>query len=128
MLKVIMSVISFVSLCLLFFLLNSTTPATAGPFGILLIFMLAYMLSLGVITFFLYGMFRLFSHLSVAFVAKSPLEKLTFKKSFYFSTVIAAAPIMLIGLRSVGGVGIYDYLLVFLFVVIGCLYVSKRII
>ena len=40
------------SLCLLILLLMTTTPATAGPLGLLVIFISAYLFSLGVISFF----------------------------------------------------------------------------
>lgn len=127
MFKIIISILTFVSLCLLLLLLNTTTPATAGPFGILVIFAFAYIFSFGLVAFFLYGMMRLLSHLSIVFVARRPIEVMRFNDICLFSSIIAAAPIMLIGLRSVGDVGVYEYLLVLLFVIIGCLYISKRI-
>jgi len=41
--------------------------------------------------------------------------------------VLAAAPIMLIGLQSVGSIGLYEFILVLLFTVIGlCLYHEKN--
>ena len=55
------------------------------------------------------------------------MQPLSFRRSYYFSTVLAAAPVMLIGLQSVGSVGIYEFILVMLFVVIGCVYIAKRI-
>jgi hypothetical protein len=128
MLKVIIPIITAVSLCLLLILLNITTPATAGPFGILAIFVFVYLLSFGLMTFFLYGMSRIIAHISAAFVVRRPLQGMTLRRSYFFSSVIAAAPVMLIALKSVGVIGIYEYLLVIFFVVIGCLYVSKRII
>lgn len=54
-------------------------------------------------------------------------QPLTYKRAYYFSTVIAAAPVMLIGLQSVGSIGIYEILLVALFTVVGCIYISKRL-
>ena len=127
MLKIIISIITVASFCGLVFLLITTTPVTAGPFGILAIFVLAYLVLIGLVAFFLYGMSRIIAHLSVAFISKKPFIALDFKQSYYYSTVIAAAPIMLIGLQSVGSVGIYEYILMLFFIVIGCLYVSKRI-
>jgi len=116
-----------VSICLLVILLNTTTPVIAGPFGILAIFIFAYLSMIGLTTIFIYGMSRIISHLSIVFISRKPFESLDFKQSYYYSTVIAAAPIMLIGLQSVGAVGFKEYLLMFIFVIIGCLYVSKRI-
>ena len=127
MLKIIISITTVISLCLLIVLLNITTPATAGPFGILSIFFFAYLLSLGVVTHILYWSSRIIARLSIIFMARRPFEALSFKYSYYYSTIIAAVPILLIGLQSVGAVGIYGVLLVTIFAVIGCLYVSKRI-
>jgi len=126
MLKRIILITTIVSLCLLVFLLNITTPATAGPFGILAIFIFAYLSSLGVVTYFLCSMSRVIAHLSVVFMVSRPIEALTLKRSYYYSTIVAAAPILLVGLQSVGAGGVYEFLLVSIFVVVGCLYVSKR--
>src|SRR5680860_120108 len=122
MFKKIILLITTVSLCLLIVLLNVTTPATAGPFGILIIFIFAYFSSIGLMTNFLYWISRLITHLSTGIVTRKPFEPLTLRRSYYYSTVIAAAPIMLIGLQSVGTVGFYEFLLVFIFIIIGCLY------
>ncbi len=115
------------SLCLLAALLNTTTPATAGPFGILAIFIFAYLVSLGVVTYLLYGVTRIVAHLASAFTVKKPLGAMPFRRAYYYSTVLAAAPILLIGLQSVGAIGVYEFILVLLFIVIGCVYVTKRI-
>jgi hypothetical protein len=127
MLKIIISIITILSFCILVILLNTTTPVIAGPFGILAIFIFAYLTLIGFTTFFLYGMSRIIAHLSTVFISRKPFEALNFKRSYYYSTIVAAAPIMLIGLQSVGDVGFYEYLLMIIFIVLGCLYVSKRI-
>ena len=49
-----------------------------------------------------------------------------FRRAYYFSTVLAAGPVMLIGLQSVQSIGIYEFLLVVIFEVVACVYVSKR--
>jgi hypothetical protein len=127
MLQRIIAIITVASLCLLILMLVLTTPASAGPFGLLVIFISAYLTTLGLISFFLYGASRLVAYASAGFTVKKPMQPLSFRRSYYFSTVIAAAPVMLIGLQSVGSVGIYEFMLVVLFVVIGCLYITKRI-
>ena len=127
MLKIIISIITILSFCILVILLNITTPVIAGPFGILAIFIFAYLTLIGATTFFIYGMSRIIAHLSTVFISRKPFEALNFKRAYYYSTIIAAAPIMLIGLQSVGDVGFYEYLLMLIFIVLGCLYISKRI-
>lgn len=127
MLQRVIATITIASLCLLGLMLVFTTPATAGPFGLLVIFISAYLTSLGLISFFLYGGSRILVYASAGFTMKKPLQPLSFRRAYYYSTVLAAGPVMLIGLQSVGSVGIYELILVILFEVIGCLYVTKRI-
>lgn len=127
MLERIVGVITLVSLCLLIILLNLTAPTTVGPFGILAVFIFAYLSSLGVMTYFLYGISLVIAHLSSAFTVKRPLQSIPFRTAYYYSTVVALAPIMLVGLRSVGSVGIYEVALVIIFTAVGCLYITKRI-
>ena len=127
MLQRTIAIISGLSLCLLIILLTTTTPATAGPFGVLVIFISAYLAFLGLISFFLYGGWRIGSRLARNFGVKKPIEPLSFRRAYYFSTIIAAAPVMLLGLQSVGSVSFYELILVVLFIVIGCVYVSRRI-
>ncbi len=127
MLKIIISITTLVSLCFLVMLLNTTTPANAGPFGILAIFIFAYVMLIGIISYIVYYASRIISRLSIIFRARRPYEVLSFKHSYYYSSVIAALPILLIGLQSVGAIGIYELFLVIFFAVIGILYVSKRV-
>jgi len=127
MLKIIISVTTLLSMAFLAISLNVTTPVTAGPFGILVIFIFAYLSSLGVVTYFIYFVNRVIARVSIMLVTQKPYPSLTFKRSYYFSTIIAAAPIMMIGLQSVGATGLYESMLVLIFVLIGCLYISKRV-
>lgn len=126
MLQRSLALITIASLCLLGTMLMTTTPASAGPFGLLVIFMSAYLALVGLISFFLYGVRRVMGYASAGFTVRRPLRPLPFRRAYYFSTVLAAAPVLLISLQSVGGVGLYELILVTLFVVIGCVYVSKR--
>ncbi len=127
MLQRIVAITTITSLCLLILLVNVTVPTTIGPFGILAVFIFGYLSSLGVMTYFLYSFSRLVAHLGTAFTVKQPLRPMPFRHAYYYSTIIAAAPVMLIGLQSVGGIAIYEVILVVLFVVIGCVYITKRI-
>lgn len=125
MLERIIPAMTVTSLCLLIVMLNIITPASAGPFGVLVIFVSAYLSLLGILTYFLVGASRVITYLSVVFMTRKPFRRLTLKRSYYFSTIIAVSPVMLIGLQSVGAVSIYSFLLLIVFVVIGCLYISK---
>ena len=127
MLEKIVSITTVTSLCLLAVLLNITSPTTIGPFGILSVFILLYMSSLGVVAYFLYLSSRLIAHVSTAFTVKRPIAPMSFRIAYYYSTVLAAAPIMLIGLQSVGPISFYEVVLIVIFAVIGCVYITKRI-
>lgn len=127
MLKKIVAIMTIASLCLLLIFLNITAPTSVGPFGILAVFVFAYMSSLGVVTYLLYSVSGMISRLSAAFTVKKPLRAFSFRDAYYYSTILAIAPVMLVGLQSVNTIGIYEFGLVGLFEVIGCLYITKRI-
>jgi hypothetical protein len=127
MIITLITTVSIISFCLLLILLNVTTPLTAGPLGILAIFIFAYMSLVGCFAYLLRIVSLVVSRISALFIPRKPIEGLSFKRSYYYSTVVASGPIMLVGLLSVGNIGIYEVLLIAIFIIIGCLYVSKRI-
>jgi len=127
MLPRIVATVSVVSLAILLLLITFTTPATAGPLGLLVIFISAYVFLVGVMSFFLFGISRLVVSFSTSLMTSRPLYPLPFKRAYYYSTVLAMAPVMLIGLQSVGSVGLYEVVLVLAFEVIACVYISRRI-
>lgn len=126
MLPRLIATISLASLCVLSFMLTFTSPADAGPFGLLVIFISAYLAFVGVISFFLFGMNRFIVMVTAGMTLRKPVTHLTFKRAYYFSTVLAAAPVMLIGLQSVQSISVYEIILVIIFEVVACLYVSRR--
>lgn len=127
MLNIIISTTSVASFFLLILILNISNPVNAGPIGILFVFTLAYVSLSGFVALFLYAISRLLSHLSLFFISRVPYRALEMGRAYYYSTIIAAAPIMLIGMQSVGSVGFYEILLVIIFVLIGCLYITKKL-
>ena len=108
-------------------MLTFTSPADAGPFGLLVIFITAYLTFVGLISFFLFGINRLVVMVASGMTLRKPLSRMEFKRAYYFSTVLAAAPVMLIGLQSVQTIGFYEILLVVIFEVVACLYVNRRL-
>ncbi len=111
---------------LLVVILQTTTPATIGPLGILTVFILMYVSVLSALTFLLFSGSKLVAKASASLTVKRPVQALTLSKSYYFSSVLALAPVMLIGAQSVGDVGIYEVLLIVVFVLISCVYIAKR--
>lgn len=127
MLKILAVTSSVISLIILAILLNITTPVTAGPFGILMVFISAYILLVVITAYFLRLSSLLIVRISKVFMSRVPVQPVSIRVAYFYSTVLSAVPIMLIGLQSVGSVGIYETILLSLFVLVGCLYVSKRI-
>lgn len=126
MLAKILITSGLVSAGLLLFILTTTTPESAGAVGILGIFLFSYIFILSTFTFILWFL----SALSVKFAKRKPSSRsgtmLTLKKSYYYSSIISLGPVIIIGLQSVGGAGIYEIGLVSLFILLGCIYVARR--
>lgn len=127
MLGKILSIGSVIAAVALVFLLNQTTPNQAGPLGVLIIFLLMYIIALGGMTFAIHGISRVIAKLSSSVAVKRPLRIITLKQSYYYGSIVALAPVMLIGMQSVSGINVYDILLVGFFVIIGIVYISRRI-
>jgi len=127
MLPRIIATLSLASLCLLSAMLTFTTPASAGPFGLLVIFVTAYLTFIGLISFFLFGISHLITTVSTGMTVRKPITAMPFRRAYYFSTVLAAAPVMILALQSVRSIDVYELLLVIIFEVVACVYVSRRI-
>jgi len=115
MLKKIIIISSIVALVLLTILLNITNPASAGPFGILILFVSVYVIFVGLITGLICILSKIVSRLSFIFMSRRPIYTISIKNAYYYSTVISLAPVMLIGLNSVGAGSFYSTLLVIIF-------------
>lgn len=126
MLPRIIGVTTVVAAVALAVLLQVVSPSTAGPLGILGVFILIYLVALGLLSFFIYGLSRLVVVTAKQMVPRKPLGPLSFRQSYYYATVIATAPIITIGMMSVAQVGAYEVLLVMVLVGLGCFYVARR--
>lgn len=107
-------------------LINITSPSEVGPAGILVFFALVYIVFVGAIAFMLYLVNTLIIMVRYREKAEQNLHKMSFKKAYYFSTVLAFAPIILIAQQSVGRIGFFEIILVSVFEIMACIYVSKR--
>lgn len=121
MLGKVLALSTLLSVVLVSTILQSTSPSTIHPLGILVIFVLFYVLALGALTFFL----KIISTI-VAKVQKKPSETLSLQQSYYYASVLALAPVMIVGARSIGRSGGYDVILIILFELLACFYISKR--
>lgn len=107
--------------------ITTTSPSQAGAIGILGVFFLLYLLALSVLTFLLLGVSYAVVRFSDHVPLRSPPEKLSVRQAYYYASVIAILPVVAVSLQSVGGVGVYELLLMVVFVAVGCVYVSKRV-
>lgn len=124
MLRRSIATITVVAVVMLVVLFIATTPATAGPLGILALLVLLYLTALGVLTFLFHGISRFLVRISSK--RKRTINSLSFKHSYYYASVIALVPVMVIAMHSVGEVGIYETLLIGVFMVIAWVYVRNR--
>lgn len=124
--KRIIIAIALVSLAALSILLNFTDPSTADPVVILGVFISGYLFLVSLLTFVIVFSSKIVNRLSFAVIAKRPAPVLSLKKSYYYSTVLAVAPLILISLQSIGAIGIYEVILALLFIGLGLVYVAKK--
>ncbi len=118
--------VGVLSAIILSVILNSTTPATAGAFGILLVFIFTYLTTVSVLSFVVYGVSKGVSVVENKMMHKSQQSEMRLQRAYYFATILSLAPVIIMSLQSVGGVGIYELGLTLLFVALGCVYVTKR--
>lgn len=123
MLGKVLASLSLVAFVLLSAILQSTSPSTIHPIGILFVFILLYLLALGVLTFFIYGVSKFIVSM---FYRESSHTPLTLQQAYYYGSAIALAPVILVGMRSIGHTGFYEVALVVAFEIIACFYISKR--
>lgn len=126
MLKRIVATITIASIAMLIYLINTTTPTTIGPLGILFVFILIYLSVLGTVSYFIHGVLWVMNFATRESNSRVATKKISFRRAYYFASIIALAPVMLLGAQSIGRSSLYDIFLVLLFEVIALLYVSKR--
>lgn len=119
-------IIGLVSAGLLLVLLNITTPSGSGAGIILIVFLLGYVVTLVITTFTIWIINRTVLRIGAGIFRQRSGEKISVRKSYYYASVIALAPVILVSLQSVGGAGLYEVGLVLLFVVLGCIYIARR--
>lgn len=121
----IIALSSMVALVAVVFILYLTTPATIGPFGIFILFVLLYVGVVGLFTFVLFLGSRALTKI-MSLITKRIIAPFTLMDAYYFASVIALGPVMIVGMQSVGQVGAYEVVLVGLFTLVGCIYIAKK--
>lgn len=111
---------------LLLVMLQLTNPSTVGPLGLLAVFFLLYVIVLGAMTELLWAGSQFVQSIGQHVTSKRPPGSLSLKRSYYYSTVLALGPIMALAMLSIGSFGIYEALLIAVFLGVALLYVSRR--
>ncbi|MGB2786878.1 MAG: hypothetical protein WBB94_00665 [Candidatus Saccharimonadaceae bacterium] len=111
---------AILSAMVLLLLLNITSPSTANPVGVLTVFAALYVFSVAVVAVCI----------SVSGTIKRRLKpqalRMDDRKTYYYATIVGVAPVILLAIQSIGGVGVYDVLMVSAFEIIACIYISKQ--
>lgn len=111
---------------ILIIMLQVTNPSTVGPLGLLAVFFLLYVIILGAMTEVLWVGSRVTQTVGRRFTSKRPPGRLSLKRAYYYSTVLALGPIMALAMTSIGSFGVYEAILIAVFLGVALLYVSRR--
>lgn len=126
MLSRILGVIGVLATMGFVYLMQTTTPTEAGAIGVLAVFLLLYVALVSLLAFFLFYMYMIIVKLFFADIERRVKSEFTLKRSYYFASVLALGPVLLISLRSVGRVGVLELSLVAVLMIVGCVYVSRQ--
>ena len=124
--KYLISITSLSSFIGLLFVLNKTSPMQVGPQGVVVVFILLYLSFLGAVWWFLYFLFFLFGYATKILSPARPFQSVSDRTVFYLASGLSFSPVIIITLRSINTVQIYDYLLVSLFSALIFIYVLKN--
>lgn len=124
MLKRIVAFMTVCSIVGVLAIMQSSAPSHSSPLVILLVFLLLYMSVFGALTFLLYGV-----RLAVVRIGKGKLNDRTntlFSRSIVYGSVLAFSPIILVAVQSIGGLKLYEIILVVVFEAVAIFYVYKQ--
>lgn len=112
---------------LLLIIMLTITPKSGGAGAILAVFLLSYISILSAMTFVIWilsrGLYRILGGVLKSGYKQQPIG---LRKAYYYSSVTSLGPVIVISLQSVGEVGLYELGLIFVFMLLGCVYVAKR--
>lgn len=126
MFKRLLALTGLVSTGVLLLFINTTPPSRAGASGILLVFILIYIIITTIATYILITISKFYMLVSKKTKKSYRHTQLGVDKAYQFASVLSLGVMMVIGMRSVGSVGIYEILLVIVFMSLGCIYVYRR--
>lgn len=116
-------IVSFIAMVAMLYL---THPGEVGPFGVLTFFVFLYVLCSCIIYLLLKCLAMVLLKILPKGTWRLRLEELGDMKVYYYTSALALAPVVLLGMASVGGLRGLDVALVLLFELIACFYISHR--
>lgn len=113
---------------ILLLFMNATDPISAGPGGILIVFILIYLMVASLLFTILHLGVRTVSALLVKRGTRVTARsyKVGVRKSYYIASVVAFGPVLLLALNSVRQLKATDLLLVILLLALAIFYITKR--
>ena len=118
--------IGSISLIIAGLMLTMTRPGEVGPFGVLAFFVLLYLSAGSIIYMLLTGIIYVLMRVLPPGSLRLWLENVPNTKVCYYAAVWALAPVVLLGMAAVGSIGGLDIVLVVLFEILACFYISRR--
>lgn len=109
----------------LIYILNTIPPARAGAAGVLGVYVLLYGTLVATMTFAVYYGALLVGYMIGADTSR-PAHQPSFKKAYYYASVVALGPIVCISLKSVGKLDALGIVLTLVLLIVGCIYVSRQ--
>jgi hypothetical protein len=113
---------------ILLYLMNTTDPITTGPGGILLSFVIVYLIVASLLFTVLHWGVRVVSAQIVKRNKRVTVRsyRLGVKKAYYIASAVAFGPVLLLALNSVRQLKITDITLVVAFLALAIFYITKR--
>jgi 4-hydroxybenzoate polyprenyltransferase len=127
MLAKVITLGTLIAATLLATIFTSVSLSSSSVGIILAVFFLLYVVLVGAMAWGGYVLNRLVVRFSQGITLRKPAQRISLQHAYYLSSVLALGPIILLGMNTVAKVGIYDIILVLLFVSIGLFYVQKRV-
>jgi hypothetical protein len=112
----------------LFYIFNATSPNGIGPGGVLITFVLIYALCLNIIFIFLHTGLSQLSKLAIykTYVGQRQWN-IGVKRAYYIASILAFAPVLLLGVQSIGQLDVKDVILVVVFMALATVYIVRRV-
>ena len=107
-------------------LMNLTTPDMVGPLGELAFFVCIYIAIVCGLNLLLLTGVKSAQTIVRSGKLHARLEQVSIWKLYYYASVLALAPVILLGMQSVGEVKMLDVGLLILFESLACFYIAKR--